>query len=96
MDSPLRGSAATSRNTTGCPSWSGASPDRAFRLCSFASSPLGLCPRRGGAGSRNQGGIHDRYLPHRHSIFAEVDFDSLLDEVFCVAIDLLVQIVLLQ
>ena len=33
MDLPLRGPPATSRSTTGCPSWSGASPDPVHRIC---------------------------------------------------------------
>ena len=42
----------------------------------------------GGAGRRDQGGIHDRALAHRHAPSAEVGFDRLKD--------LLAQIVLLQ
>ena len=50
----------------------------------------------GGAGCRDQGGIDDGALAHRHAPCAEVGFDRLIDEVFCAAVDLLAQIVLLK
>lgn len=34
----------------------------------------------GGAGRRDQGGIHDRALPHRHAPSAEVSFAGLKDQ----------------
>ena len=43
-------------STTSFPSWIGASPDPASRLCF------------GEAGRRFQGGIHDLALAHRHSL----------------------------
>ena len=45
VDLPLRGPAATYRNTTGCPSWSGASQDPSPPSRSSASGTLGLRPR---------------------------------------------------
>ena len=62
----------------------------------MASGPLRLRPRRGRAGCRDQGGIDDGALAHRHAPCAEVGFDRLIDEVFCAAVDLLAQIVLLK
>ncbi len=88
VDLPLRGPAATCRNTTGSPSWSGASPDLSPSSRSSASGTLGLCPRKGGAGCSDQGGINDRALLHGHAVGFEVPFHRLKD--------LLAEIVLLQ
>ena len=79
VDLPLRGPAATSRSTTGCPSWSGASQDPLHWPCSVASGALGLRPRRGGTGSGDQSGIDDRALLHGHAVVFEVGFDNLKD-----------------
>ena len=67
MDLPLRGPAATFRNTTGCPSWSGAFPD---------PSPSSYF---WWTGRRDQGGINDRALLHGHAIGLEVGFHGLKD-----------------
>ena len=88
VDLPLRGPAATCRNTINCPSLSGASPDPSRPSCSSASGTLGLRPRKGGAGCRDQGGIDDRSLLHGHAVGLEVGLHRLKD--------LLPQIVLLQ
>ena len=70
---PLRRSAPSSRNTTGCSSWFGASPDPASPRCSSAADTLGLRPRQGGAGSGDQGGMDDR------APSTEVSLDGLKD-----------------
>ena len=38
----------------------------------------------GGAGRRDQGGIYNLTLAHRHAPCAEVPLDGFLEEVFCV------------
>ena len=40
----------------------------------------------GGAGRRDQGGINDRALSHRHASCMEMGFHGLIDEVLCEAV----------
>jgi hypothetical protein len=77
VDLRLRGPAGTSRNTTSCLFWSGASEDTAAYSSSFASGALGLRPRRGETGSGDQSRINDRALLHCHSVGLKVSLHRL-------------------